>query len=186
MRLHPNAKTTPYARELLVDRVRRLGWAVEDAAQAAGISVRTAYRWLRRYRDGGRAALADRSSRPRRVPHRTPSRREQEIERLRRRRKTGLEIARRLRMPRSTVAAVLKRKGLERLSKLTPKPVPVRYEKDQPGELLHLDTKKLAGGPRRKTSRGSQGRVDRRCQETVDRAAASHPSACACPTRPEK
>jgi len=143
VRLHPNAKTTPYARALLVQRVLALRWAVEDAAQAAGISVRTAYRWLRRYREGGRAALEDRSSRPGRVPHRTPRRREEEIERLRRRRRTGLEIARRLRMPRSTVAAVLKRQGLARLSLLTPKPVPVRYEKDHPGELLHLDTKKL-------------------------------------------
>jgi transposase InsO family protein len=163
VKLHPNAKTTPYARELLVGRVLRLGWAVEDAAQAAGISGRTAYRWLRRYRDGGRAALADRPSAPLRVPHRTPQRRVQEIERLRRRHKTGLEIAQRLRMPRSTVAAVLKRLGLERLSKLTPKPEPVRYEKDLPGELLHLDTKKLGKirgvghrihGDRRRRQRG--------------------------------
>ncbi len=141
--LHPNAKTTPYARELLAYRIERLGWSVEDAAQAAGISTRTGYRWLRRYREGGKEALKDRSSRPLRVPHRTPPRREREIERLRRQRRTGLEIARRLGMPRSTVAAVLRRLGLERLSKLTPKPEVVRYEKDHPGELLHLDTKKL-------------------------------------------
>jgi len=88
VKLHPNAKTTPYARQLLVDRVRRLGWSMQDAAQAAGISLRTA-------------------------------------------------------MPRSTVAAVLKRRGLERLSRLTPKPAVVRYERQHPGELLHLDTKKL-------------------------------------------
>ena len=143
MKLHPNAKTTPYTRELLVDRALRLGWSVEDAAQAAGVSVRTVYRWCRRFREGGSEALVDRSSRPLRVPHRTPRRREREIERLRRRRKTALEIARRLGMPRSTVAAVLKRQGLERLSNLTPRPTPVRYEKDRPGELLHLDTKKL-------------------------------------------
>lgn len=143
MRLHPNAKTTPYARELLVERIERLRWSVEDAAQAAGISTRTAYRWLRRYREGGKKALRDRSSRPLQVPHRTPPRREREIERLRRQHRTGFEIARRLGMPRSTVAAVLRRLGLERLSKLTPKPEVVRYEKDRPGELLHLDTKKL-------------------------------------------
>ena len=143
MRLHPNAKTTPFARELLVDRILQLGWAAEDAAQAAGVSERTAYRWLRRYREGGRSALEDRSCRPRRVPHRTPPHRERAIERLRRRRLTALGIAQKLEIPRSTVAAVLKRLGLERLSMLTPKPVPVRYEKESPGELIHLDTKKL-------------------------------------------
>ncbi len=142
MRLHPNAKTTPYTRKLLVERMR-LGWAAEETAQAAGVSVRTVYRWCRRYREGGAEALEDRSCRPRRTPHRTSPRREAEIERLRRRRRTGLQIARRLGMPRSTVAAVLKRRGLERLSRLDPKPEPIRYEKDRPGELLHLDTKKL-------------------------------------------
>ena len=143
MKLHPNAKTTPYTRELMVERVQCLGWAVEDAAQAAGVSVRTVYRWCRRYREEGRSGLADRPSSPRRVPRRTPEKRERQIELLRYRRKTALEIAIRLKIPRSTVAAVLKRRGLERLSKLTPRPPVVRYEKDRPGELLHLDTKKL-------------------------------------------
>ena len=143
MTLHPNAKTTPYTRELLVDRVLRLGWAVEDAAQAAGVSIRTVYRWCRRYREDGRSGLADRPCRPRRVPHRTSPAREQRIEKLRRRRMTALEIARRVGMPRSTVAAVLKRRGLERLSHLEPRPPVVRYERERPGELLHLDTKKL-------------------------------------------
>ena len=143
MRLHPNAKTTPYTRELLVERVLRLGWAVDDAAQAAGVSVRTVYRWCRRFRDHGRSGLADRPCRPRRVPHRTPPARERRIEELRRRRQTALQIARGLGVPRSTVAAVLKRRGLERLSKLTPKPPIVRYERERPGELLHLDVKKL-------------------------------------------
>ena len=142
MKLHPNAKTTPYTRQLLVERVR-LGWAVEDAAQAAGVSVRTVFRWCRRFREGGAKALEDRPCRPKRMPRRTSAQREAQIERLRRRRKTGLEIARAMRMPRSTVAAVLKRRGLERLSRLDPKPEPIRYEKDRPGELLHLDTKKL-------------------------------------------
>jgi len=127
----------------MIDRVTRLGWAVEDAAQAAGVSPRTVYRWCRRYREGGAEALADRPCVPRVIPRRTCAKREREIVRLRHRRKTALEIARRLGMPRSTVAAVLKRCGLERLSKLEPKPVVVRYEKDRPGELLHLDTKKL-------------------------------------------
>jgi transposase InsO family protein len=143
VKLHPNAKTTPFTRQLLVDRVLELGWAAEDAAQAAGVSVRTVYRWCRRYREDGRSGLADRPSRPLCVPRRTPPRREREIEKLRYRRKTALQISRRLGVPRSTVAAVLKRRGLERLSKLVPKPPVVRYERERPGELLHLDVKKL-------------------------------------------
>ena len=143
MKLHPNARLTPFARELLVDRVRRVGWSIRDAAQAAGVSPRTAYRWLARERREGRAGLRDRPCRPRRIPHRTGRHRSERIEKLRRRRLTAAEIARRLGMPRSTVAAVLKRRGLERLSCLTPKPVAVRYERRRPGELLHLDVKKL-------------------------------------------
>jgi transposase InsO family protein len=143
VKLHPNAKTTPFARQLLVDRVRRLGWSMDDAAQAAGISRRTGYRWLAREREEGLAGLRDRSSRARRIPHRTSCLRTERIERLRRRRLTGAQIATRLAMPRSTVAAVLKRRGLERLSRLVPKPTIVRYERQRPGELLHLDTKKL-------------------------------------------
>jgi transposase InsO family protein len=143
VKLHPNAKTTPYARQLLVERVRRLGWSMDDAAQAAGISGRTGYRWLARERNEGSAGLRDRSSCARRIPHRTSRFRANRIEQLRRRRLTGAQIAARLAMPRSTVAAVLERRGLERLSRLTPKPAVVRYERQRPGELLHLDTKKL-------------------------------------------
>jgi transposase len=131
------------ARELLVDRVRRLGWSIQDAAQAAGVSRRTAYRWLSRERREGLAGLQDRPSRARRIPHRTGRHRTQRIERLRRRRLTAAQIALRLAMPRSTVAAVLKRRGLERLSRLNAKPVVVRYERQHPGERPHLDVKKL-------------------------------------------
>ena len=138
MKLHPNARTTPYARQLLVERVRRLGWSIQDAAQAAGLSVRTSYRWLARERLEGSAGPWDRSSRAHRIRHRTSRLRADRIERLRRRRLTAAQIALRLSMPRSTVAAVL-----ERLSRLTPKPAVVRYERKRPGELLHLDVKKL-------------------------------------------
>ncbi len=143
MKLHPNAKTTPYTREQMIDRVLRLGWAVSDVAQAACVSERTVYRWLARYRAEGREGLRDRGCRAQRI-RRTPEGRADRIERLRRRQRlTGAEIAVRLHMPRSTVAAVLKRRGLERLSRLEPRPAVVRYERDRPGELLHLDTKKL-------------------------------------------
>ena len=143
MKLHPNAKLTPFARELLVDRVRRLNWSMQGAAQAAGVSLRTGYRWLARERQEGRAGLEDRSSRARHIPHRTGGLRADRIERLRRHRLTGAQIAARLAMPRSTVSALLKRRGLERLSRLTPKPAVVRYERERAGELLHLDVKKL-------------------------------------------
>jgi transposase InsO family protein len=116
---------------------------MSDAAQAAGLSIRTGYRWLARERSEGSTGLRDRSSRAHRIRHRTSRLRADRIERLRCRRLTGAQIAARLAMPRSTVAAVLKRKGLERLSRLTPKPAVVRYERQRPGELLHLDTKKL-------------------------------------------
>ena len=141
MTLHPNARLTPFARELMVERVLRLGWAPADAAQAAGVSVRTLWRWVRRAREAG--GFADRPSRPHRVPRRTGAGRTRKIERLRRRRFTGPAIARRLSMPRSTVAAVLKRLDLPRLRNLNPKRKPRRYERKRTGELLHLDTKKL-------------------------------------------
>jgi len=128
----------------MVERVLRLGWAVEDVAQAAAVSERTVYRWIARYRAEGREGLRDRSCRARRIARRTPEGRAARIERLRRRQRlTGAQIAVRVGMPRSTVAAVLKRRGLERLSRLEPKPPVVRYERERPGDLLHLDIKKL-------------------------------------------
>jgi transposase InsO family protein len=141
MTLHPNAKLTPYTRELMVRRVRALGWTPADAAQAAGVSVRTLWRWVRRAREAD--GFGDRSSRPLRTPRRTSPGRMRKIEKLRRRRFTAPAIARRLRMPRSTVSAVLTRLGLRRLRNLDPKPQVRRYERERAGELLHLDTKKL-------------------------------------------
>ena len=163
MTLHPNAKTTPYTRRLIVDRVLRLGWAPADAAASAGVSVRTVWRWIARYRSEGEAGLLDRRSVPRRSPRRTAAWRVRRIERLRRRRLTAWAIARRLGMARSTVSAVLRRLGLERLSRLAPKPPVRRYERERAGELVHLDTKKLGRirgvghrihGDRRRRSRG--------------------------------
>ena len=143
MTLHSNSRLTPFARNQLAHRVRTLGWAVADAAQAVGVSKRTAYRWLARDREGGEQRFHDRPSCPLRVAGRTSAPRERRIERLRRRRMTAARIAARLGMPRSTVAAVLVRLGLQRLRCLEAKPVVRRYERQRPGELLHLDTKKL-------------------------------------------
>src|SRR5437870_4986950 len=110
MQLHGNARLTPFQRALLCERVRDDGWTVEDAADAAGCSQRTVYRWLERY-DAGEPMM-DRSSAPKRRPTRTPARVEREIERLRRLRWTSTKIAATLEMAVSTVCAVLARLGL--------------------------------------------------------------------------
>lgn len=144
MHLHPNARLTPVARLLFVQRVRDQRWSVSDAAQAAGISVRTGYKWLARYRDHGVAGLRDRSSRPRRSPTRLPADRVQAILTLRRLWFTAAQIAELLSMPLSTVSLVLKRHGLGRRSALIPKEAQRRYQRARPGELVHIDIKKLA------------------------------------------
>ena len=143
MNVHKNARLTPQGRALLVQRVRTDGWRVGDAAAAAGLSQRQAFRWLARHRAGGELALQDRSSAPARCPHRTHADTLAAIERLRRQWRTGPQIARELGLPRSTVGAVLRRLGLGRLSALEAKPAIVRYEREKPGELIHIDIKKL-------------------------------------------
>jgi transposase InsO family protein len=143
MRFHGNAKTCPHSRRLLVERLER-GWTVTEAAQAAGVSARTASKWRARWRSEGDAGLLDRSSAPKRVPHRTPADRVRVIELLRRLRMTAAEIAEVLGMALSTVSAILKRIGLGKRSRLEPLEPPNRYECSRPGELLHIDVKKLA------------------------------------------
>jgi transposase InsO family protein len=142
MKLHANARTCPKSRQLLVDRIGA-GWSVIEAAEAAGITDRTARRWLARWRDEGAEGLLDRSSAPRRIPHKTPPDRVREIIRLRRLRMTAAQIAIALRMALSTVSAVLKRVGLGKRSKLDPPEPPNRYERRRAGELIHIDIKKL-------------------------------------------
>jgi transposase InsO family protein len=143
MKLHANAKTCPNSRRLLVSRIQEQGWSVMAAAEAAGISERGAYRWLRRFREQGEAGLSDRSSAPKRIPHKTPPGRVETIEALRRLRMTAAEIAELLRMPLSTVSAWLKRIGLGKRSRLEPPESPNRYELPRPGQLVHVDVKKL-------------------------------------------
>jgi transposase InsO family protein len=143
MNIHENARMTVHGRALLVSRICDEGWRVADAAEAAGVSERTAYKWLARYRAGGAAALVDRQSTPGRCPHGTPAEQVAAIEGLRRQRMSGPAIARKLSMPRSTVGAILRRLRLGRLAALDVKPAAVRYERERPGELIHIDTKKL-------------------------------------------
>jgi transposase InsO family protein len=143
MNVHKNARLTPQGRLLMVQRIERHRWKVADAAAAAGLSVRRTYHWLGRYRAGGERMLCDRSSTPARYRAAVSAERVSEIERLRRQRLSGPQIARRLAMPRSTVGAVLRRLGLGRLINLDPRPPVIRYQRQRPGELIHIDTKKL-------------------------------------------
>jgi len=133
MDIHKNARLTPKSRALLVGRVIEQGWTVADASLAAGVSERTGWKWLRRYRDEGLEGLGDRPSRPRR-----------RIIRLRRARMTCRRIAATVHRSRATVARIVKAAGLSRLRSLDPQPPVFRYERQRPGELLHIDTKKLA------------------------------------------
>ena len=159
---HSRAKLTPFGRLLLVQRVEELGWTPVQAAEAMGVSRATAYKWLRRYREGGIACLQDRSSRPATCPHALPAEVVQEILSARQQLKFGPHrLAPEVGCPRSTIYGILRRHGLSRLDHLDrPSAVPVRYERDQPGELLHLDVKKLGrippGGGHRMLGRSSQ------------------------------
>ena len=143
MRPHPKAKGNAYQRRLMVRRVLEEGWSVAAASDAAGWSERTGFKWLRRWREEGEAGLVDRRPGPSQARNRTPRRRIERILALRRKRQTAWEIAQRLAMPWSTVAAILKREGLGKLSLLEPKEPPRRYERQVAGELVHLDVKPL-------------------------------------------
>jgi transposase InsO family protein len=141
MDLHGNAALSWSGRRELARRVVEQGWTLAAAAEAAGVSVRCARKWAGRYRAGDRQLL-DRSSAPRRVANRTDPDRVAVIVRLRRLRMTAAEIAETLAMPLSTVSGILTRIGLGRLGRLGLEP-PVRYERSRPGELVHVDVKKL-------------------------------------------
>jgi transposase InsO family protein len=143
MNVHKNARLTPLGRALMVSRIEKEGWPVKRAADASGVSARTAYRWLSRRRLGASEDFTDRSSAPRRCPRRISQLRIAEIERLRRAQMTGPAIARALGMARSTVSLALRRLGLGKLKQLEPKAPAIRYERDRPGEMIHLDIKKL-------------------------------------------
>ena len=143
MNVHKNAKLTPAGRAELVRRVLFEDQSVTGVSRSMGVSGRTVRKWVKRYEAEGEVGLLDRSSRPHRSPRRLEPGLVRRIERLRRRKYTGLRIAEELKLAVSTVSLWLRRLGLGRLRCLEPKPEVVRYEKKRPGELLHLDTKKL-------------------------------------------
>jgi transposase InsO family protein len=142
MKLHGNAALSWSGRRVLVRRVEMQGWTLTAAAEAAGVSVRCARKWVGRYRQAGEQGLADRSSAPRRVANRTPADRVEAIVRLRRLRFTAAEIAETLAMPPSTVSGILTACGMGRLGRIGLEPA-CRYERSRPGELVHVDVKKL-------------------------------------------
>lgn len=144
MNLHKHARLSPRGRALLVDRILVHGLRVEEAAHAAGVSVRTAYKWLKRFKDEGPEGLADPSSRPRGCPHATPQKVVDQVIEQRCARQTYRQIAQQLPVAPSTIARLLRRAGLHRLAELEPAPPEKRYEYEAPGQLLHLDIKKLA------------------------------------------
>jgi transposase InsO family protein len=156
---HRRAALTPLGRRILVERVLVQGWTQAAVAEGAGVSRATVAKWVKRYRDEGLPGLEDRSSAPRRCPHALPAKHVHRI--LRARRRTGdgpHRLGPMLGHPRSTVYGVLRRHGCSRLSDTDrPTRIAIRYERERPGELVHVDVKKLgripAGGGHRMLGR---------------------------------
>jgi len=140
--VHQNAKLTRLGREQIIRRYLA-GETPRSISSAVGVSPATIYKWLRRYKAQGMAGLGDRSSRPHQLRLKTTDTREQAVEALRRRRLPFWKIAAQTGLSRATVARICKRKGLSRLAALDPKPPIIRYEKDNPGDMIHIDIKKL-------------------------------------------
>ncbi len=141
MNVHKNARLTPRGREHIVN-LAASGQTPKALALAVGVCPRTVWKWLKRHKDEGLAGLRDRSSRPRRLRKPTPQAVVDKIERLRRQRWTGKQIAAEARVSPATVSRILRRLGLNKLSALELEPVR-RYERENPGELIHIDIKKL-------------------------------------------
>ena len=143
MNSHKHARLTPKGRALLVSRVLEEGWTMAAAAQAAGVSRRSGYKWLARFRSEGAAGLLDRSSRPRRSPRACSAQELEQFEQRRRQRVPLWRIARESKRGLATLSRHMRRLGLSRLRSLEPPEPVLRYERAAPGELLHIDTKKL-------------------------------------------
>jgi transposase InsO family protein len=142
MKAHKNARTTRYSRQILVERIAQ-GLPAWQVAQDLGISRQTVHKWLARVRAEGSSGLSDRSSRPAHSPTRLSGSKLERISALRLQRLTAEQIAERLGLPRSTVSRHLSALGMGKLPPLHPPPPVVRYEREHPGELIHIDTKKL-------------------------------------------
>ena len=166
MDIHKNARLTLYSREQLAQKVLQQGSTLKAAAAAFNVSVKTATKWVRRYRQDGPSSLYDRSSRPLHLRRPTPVEIVSRVEALRRQRWSGCRIALQTGLSRATISRILRRLGINRIRDLDPKPMVQRYEHPAPGDLLHLDIKKLVRiarpshrvtGDRRDTVRGIGG-----------------------------
>ena len=169
MKLHRNAALSWRGRRQLAERVVVEGWTLKAAAEAAEVSVRCCRKWVGRYRLEGERGLRDRSSAPRRVANRTPADRIEAVVALRQLRLTAAEIADTLEMALSTVSGILRRAGLGRLGRLGLEP-PVRYERSRPGELVHIDVKRLGriqGGAGKRATGGIKRNPDRRALDAA-------------------
>jgi transposase len=161
---HRNARLTEFGRLLLVQRITELGWPPAQAADSVGVSRATADKWLGRYRSEGPSGLADRPSRPRRCPHALSASQVGRVLAARRRRRQGPHrLSYHLAVPRSTVYGVLRRHHMSRLADTDrTSGVVVRYERERPGELVHIDVKKLGripdGGGHRAHGRATASR----------------------------
>jgi transposase InsO family protein len=143
MDVHKNARLTPTGREAMVRRVVDGGQTPEAVSEAVGVCPRTVRKWVERFRSEGVGGLSDRSSRPHRLHRATPMAIVARIETLRRHRWTGAQIAREVGLSHATISRILRRLGLNKLRMLEPVAPIVRYEREHPGELIHLDIKKL-------------------------------------------
>jgi transposase InsO family protein len=143
MNIHKNARLTPHSRAELVRRVLALRQSPMSVATDMGVSAKTVAKWVRRYQAEGEAGLLDRSSRPHRLRHPTPPDIVGRIEALRRRRIPGKQISRTLGVSAATVSRVLQRLGISRIKDLEPAEPVRRYQREHPGELIHIDIKKL-------------------------------------------
>ena len=142
MNVHKNARLTPHGRERIV-RLVESGQTPQAVSEAAGVCPRTVRKWVERYRREGLPGLCDRSSRPHRLRKPTPQAIVERVEALRRARRTGQQIAVELGISPATVSRILKRRGLNRIGALEPAAPVRRYERDKPGEMIHIDIKKL-------------------------------------------
>jgi transposase InsO family protein len=182
MNIHKNARLTPYGRELIVRQIES-GQTPEAAARAAGVCPRTAHKWLARFKAEGIEGLKDRSSRPHRLRKPTPAAIVAKVEVLRRQRFTGKQIAADLGISPATVSRILNRLGLNRIQALEPAEPVCRYERDHPGELIHIDIKKLGrferighritGDPQQGKSRGAGWEFVHVCIDDASRLACS-------------
>jgi len=171
MKLHGNAALSWQGRRRMAEHVVLEGWTLKASAQAAGVSVRCCRKWVGRYRLEGAAGLVDRSSAPKRVANRTPQDRIEAIVALRQLRMTAAEIAETLSMALSTVSGILRRRGLGRLGRLGLEQA-LRYERSRPGELVHVDVKRLGriqGGAGKRVRGGLRKHWNRRVTDAAGR-----------------